>query len=103
MMTADEVEGGVELFMVKAVIAFETDVEADDVIGAAGGGEAGEGVKCGDGVAHADAVEFPEEGVAGAGVGDDVLGGGHAAPKIRVSGGWERATDLAARCVLFDA
>ena len=31
MMTTDEVEIRIELFMVKAVVAFEADVEADDV------------------------------------------------------------------------
>jgi len=73
VMAADEVEGAVELAVLKTIVSPQADVEADDVGHGAGGGEFGKGMESGDSVAHADAVEFPGEGVAGAGVGLEMI------------------------------
>ena len=79
VMAADKVESGVELAMVETVVAFEAEVEADDVSVRTAGVETGERIEFGDGVAHADAVEFPGNGIAGAGLGLEVLAILHAA------------------------
>jgi len=72
-VAADEVESGVELPVAEAVVSFETEVETDDVGHGAGGGEFGEGVEFGDRVAHADTIDLPGEGVAGTGVGLEMM------------------------------
>ncbi len=73
VMAADKVESGVELAVVETVVAFEAEVQADDVSIRAAGVETGERIEFGDGVAHADAIEFPGDGIAGAGLGLEVL------------------------------
>jgi hypothetical protein len=73
MMTSYEVKIPVQLFIVEAVIAAEPKMEADDVVVVVAGAEAGEGIKPGDGMAHPDAIDLPEEGFAGAGFGCEHL------------------------------
>jgi hypothetical protein len=48
-------------------------MEADDVVAVVAGAEAGEAIKPGDGMAHPDAIDLPEEGFAGAGFGGEKL------------------------------
>ena len=72
-MAADEVKVSIQLLVVKAIIATETDMEPDHVGVVIAGAEAGEVIETGDGMAHTDAVDFPCEGVAGSGIGDEVL------------------------------
>jgi hypothetical protein len=73
MVAADEVEGGVELAIVEAVVTLEAEVQADDVGVRAAGVETGERIEFGDGMAHADAIEFPGDGIAGTGPGLKML------------------------------
>jgi hypothetical protein len=73
MMTSDEVEVLVQLFVIEAVITAEAEMEADDVVFVVAGAEAGQGIKPGDGVTHPNAIDLPEEGFAGAGFGCELL------------------------------
>ena len=73
MVAADEVKVFIQLLMPEAIVTAETDVETNDVGIVIAGAEAGEIVEPGDGMAKADAVDFPYEGVAGSGIGDQVL------------------------------
>lgn len=73
VVAADEMEGGVELAIMEAVVAFEAEVQADDVGVGAAGVETGERIEFGYGVAHADAIEFPGDGIAGTGLGLEML------------------------------
>lgn len=57
----------------EAVIPFEPDMEAHDVGIGAAGAERGKLVEPGDGVAHADAIEFPGERIPGTGFVDELL------------------------------
>ena len=72
-MAADEVEGGVELAVTKGIISFQAKVKTDDVGRGTCRGEFGEGAEFGYGVAHPDAVELPADGVAGSGVGLEMV------------------------------
>ena len=73
VMAADEVEILVQLLVIKAVVAAEAEVETDDVVIVVAGAETGEGIEAGDGMAHSDAIYFPEEGIAGPRPGDELL------------------------------
>lgn len=72
-MTADKVEVLAKLLIMKAIVAAEADVQANDVLAGATGAEAGQGIEPGNGVAHGDAVDLPDEGVACSGIGDELL------------------------------
>ena len=90
-MAADEVKFFFELLVAETIIAAKTDVEADHVGVVVAGAEAGEAVEPGSRMAQADAVYFPYEGFAGAGIGDEVLFVLHVWTKLRNLGGWLHA------------
>ena len=87
VMTADEMEIRVQLAAVEAVIAFEPDVQTNDVGMGAMRGEAGESMETGNGMAQTDAVDVPGAGVAGTLGSEEVLGVVHAIDAIPSGGG----------------
>lgn len=72
-MAADEVKVCFQLLMTEAIVTAEADMEADHVGIVIAGAEAGEVIEPGDGMAKADAVDLPYEGVACSGIRDEVL------------------------------
>ena len=65
VMTADKVEGLIQLPVLKTIIPLQADMQADHLGIGAAGAETGEGMEPGDGMAHTDAIEFPGKGIAG--------------------------------------
>src|SRR6185437_2221316 len=82
MMPAYEVEILVQLLVVKAIIAAKAEVQADDIVAMVAGAKTTRLVEPGDGMAKLNTIDLPEEGIAGAGFGDELLSVLHAA-KIR--------------------
>ena len=63
MVATNEVEVGIELAIMKAIITPEANVETYDVTNAAAGAKGSKLMESGYGVAHTDAIEFPGEGI----------------------------------------